>query len=368
MSRWRRCRWCSATPRARPTRAPTIASASIQIHARAAAPGGGAGTRLAGRARGAGARRAADALTVRDGVVHASIAGERRGSAISYGELLRGERIELRLAVDAPLKRADEYRIVGQSVPRVDIPAKARGELGLRARHARAGHAARPRGAPAVCGRRPRRLHRQHAGVGRRIVDRAHPRHPRGGRDPRLRRRRGRARGACRTGGVRSCACSWKPWPGLPRARRSRPGAARQPGDAAPAGRRRRRRCARLAQRRRSRCRATTSGRTRCTPRSGRRARVADWRGDDRAAACTDRVGGHAEPACAARRPVPADGRGRHRHRRRAHGSGRLLRPQLRRRRGGRRGAAVARRRRAGARAAQRASRSTRGSPRARRS
>ena len=100
--------------------------------------------------------------------------------------------------------------------------------------------------------------------------------------------------------------------------------------------------------------------------RSSSCAAGANWHGNgdyaEEASQTLGRLGRHAEPACAARRPGPADRPARHRHRRGAHGSGRLLRPQRRRRRGRRCRAA-----RAGGRArrcacSSRASRSMRGS------
>jgi isoquinoline 1-oxidoreductase len=47
----------------------------------------------------------------------------------TYHALLGGEHIELTLDPDARLKPAAEHRLVGRSLPRVDIPAKAGGEL-----------------------------------------------------------------------------------------------------------------------------------------------------------------------------------------------------------------------------------------------
>ena len=49
--------------------------------------------------------------------------------SVSYGELIGGETIRLELADDVAVKAVDAYTIVGQSVPRVDLPAKATGEL-----------------------------------------------------------------------------------------------------------------------------------------------------------------------------------------------------------------------------------------------
>ena len=64
----------------------------------------------------------ASELTVEDGLVR----GHNRN--ISYGELIGGDHIRLDLADDVQVKSVDSYRIVGQSVPRVDLPAKATGE------------------------------------------------------------------------------------------------------------------------------------------------------------------------------------------------------------------------------------------------
>ena len=62
-------------------------------------------------------------LTIEDGLVR----GHNR--SISYGELIGDDVVRLELAEDIRLKSIDDYRIVGQSVPRVDLPAKATGEL-----------------------------------------------------------------------------------------------------------------------------------------------------------------------------------------------------------------------------------------------
>jgi nicotinate dehydrogenase subunit B len=63
-------------------------------------------------------------LIIEDGLVRG-----RDNRSISYGELLAGEDIRLELADDVTVKAVDAYSIVGQSVPRVDLPAKATGEL-----------------------------------------------------------------------------------------------------------------------------------------------------------------------------------------------------------------------------------------------
>ncbi len=65
-------------------------------------------------------------LEVRDGVVRA------RGDAsrgVSYGELIGEAEFHLKVDKAAPLKDPARYSVVGRSVPRVDIPAKATGEF-----------------------------------------------------------------------------------------------------------------------------------------------------------------------------------------------------------------------------------------------
>src|SRR6476659_6218229 len=63
-------------------------------------------------------------LVIEDGLIRG-----RDNRSVSYGELIAGETIRLELADDIPVKAAGAYTIVGQSVPRVDLPAKATGEL-----------------------------------------------------------------------------------------------------------------------------------------------------------------------------------------------------------------------------------------------
>ncbi len=106
-----------------PDQGPTLASETIQV---AAVP-----LRLAAAtARHALVARAAEwlgapaeALLVQDGVLRAAGGNQHVG----YGELVAGQRIHLALAADAVVKPAADYRIVGQDVPRTDLPAKASG-------------------------------------------------------------------------------------------------------------------------------------------------------------------------------------------------------------------------------------------------
>ncbi|MFC5608666.1 molybdopterin cofactor-binding domain-containing protein [Variovorax soli] len=106
-----------------PNQGATIASASIQIHAVPL-------RRAAAQARGWLLEQAAEyfgvapsLLDVRNGCIHA---GE--GHVIDFGRLVAGDRTVLQLAPDARVKAVEDYRIVGTSVPRTDIPAKLSGE------------------------------------------------------------------------------------------------------------------------------------------------------------------------------------------------------------------------------------------------
>src|SRR5439155_16371694 len=63
-------------------------------------------------------------LLIEDGLVRG-----KDNRSVSYGELLAGEDIRLELSDDVAVKDVSAYSIVGQSVPRVDLPAKATGEL-----------------------------------------------------------------------------------------------------------------------------------------------------------------------------------------------------------------------------------------------
>src|SRR5713101_9543779 len=66
----------------------------------------------------------ADDLAIEDGLIRG-----RDNRSVSYGELIAGENVRLELADHVPVKTVDSYTIVGQSVPRTDLPAKATGEL-----------------------------------------------------------------------------------------------------------------------------------------------------------------------------------------------------------------------------------------------
>src|SRR4051795_648905 len=107
-----------------PNQGATIASETIQITAVPL-------RKAAAQARHFLAARAAERLelpieelSIEDGLVRG-----KDNRSVSYGELIAGDTIRLELADDVALKAAHAYSIVGQSVPRIDLPAKATGEL-----------------------------------------------------------------------------------------------------------------------------------------------------------------------------------------------------------------------------------------------
>jgi nicotinate dehydrogenase subunit B len=107
-----------------PNQGATIASETIQITAVPL-------RKAAAQARQFLVTRAAERLElpIEDLIVEDGLVRGQDNRSISYGELIAGETIQLELADDVPVKSADAYTIVGQSVPRVDLPAKATGEL-----------------------------------------------------------------------------------------------------------------------------------------------------------------------------------------------------------------------------------------------
>src|ERR1700694_2629420 len=107
-----------------PNQAETIASETIQI---TAVPLRNA----AARARQFLAERAAERLEVpvEDLSIEDGLIRGKDNRSVSYRELLAGETVRLELKDDVPVKAVSAYSIVGQSQPRVDLPAKATGEL-----------------------------------------------------------------------------------------------------------------------------------------------------------------------------------------------------------------------------------------------
>jgi nicotinate dehydrogenase subunit B len=108
-----------------PNQGATIASASIQIHAqplrRAAAQ-----ARAWLAARGAG-WLGVPAAHVQTRAGHVQLRADA-ARQVPYGQLVAGQRTVLALDEQAALKDAADYRLVGTSQPRLDIPAKLAGE------------------------------------------------------------------------------------------------------------------------------------------------------------------------------------------------------------------------------------------------
>ncbi|WP_178113597.1 molybdopterin cofactor-binding domain-containing protein [Pseudomonas sp. ANT_H12B] len=107
-----------------PNQGATIASATLQISA------------IPLRNAAAEARRflletAAERWAVEAGSlkVEAGLIVAADGRTMAYADLVRGDHVELRISGTAPLKPAEDYRLVGKGAARVDIPAKATGEL-----------------------------------------------------------------------------------------------------------------------------------------------------------------------------------------------------------------------------------------------
>src|ERR1700716_1801125 len=107
-----------------PNQGATIASETIQITAVPL-------RKAAAQARQFLIARAAERLelTVEDLAIEDGLIRGKDNRSVSYGELIGDDIIRLELADDVPVKDVGAYTIVGQSVPRVDLPAKATGEL-----------------------------------------------------------------------------------------------------------------------------------------------------------------------------------------------------------------------------------------------
>ena len=107
-----------------PNQGATIASETIQVTAVPL-------RKAAAQARHFLVARAAERLElpVEDLIIEDGLIRGHDNRSVSYGELIADETIRLELADDVAVKAVTAYGIVGQSVPRVDLPAKATGEL-----------------------------------------------------------------------------------------------------------------------------------------------------------------------------------------------------------------------------------------------
>src|ERR1700686_4616205 len=106
-----------------PNQGATIASETIQVTAVPL-------RKAAAQARHFLIARAAERLElpVEDLAIEDGLIRGRDNRSVSYGELIAGETIRLELADDVQVKAVNAYTIVGQSVPRADLPAKGTGE------------------------------------------------------------------------------------------------------------------------------------------------------------------------------------------------------------------------------------------------
>lgn len=107
-----------------PNQGPTIASETMQISAVPL-------RKAAAQARHFLIARAAERLdvsteelSIEDGLIRG-----KDNRSVTYGELIADDMIRLELADDVPVKTVEAYSVVGKSMPRVDLPAKATGEL-----------------------------------------------------------------------------------------------------------------------------------------------------------------------------------------------------------------------------------------------
>src|SRR5690242_6507032 len=107
-----------------PNQGPTVASETIQITAVPLRLAAAQARREMARLAAAALNCAIEDLTIEDGVARVHSAPER---SASYASLLRNQRIHLLLDPNMTPKPVTEHRIVGQSVDRTDIPAKAAG-------------------------------------------------------------------------------------------------------------------------------------------------------------------------------------------------------------------------------------------------
>src|SRR6202790_2204859 len=106
-----------------PNQGATIASETIQVTAVPL-------RKAAAQARHFLIARAAERLelSVEDLAIEDVLIRGRDNRSVSYGELIAGETIRLELADDVQVKAVNAYTIVGQSVPRAELPARATGE------------------------------------------------------------------------------------------------------------------------------------------------------------------------------------------------------------------------------------------------
>ena len=108
-----------------PDQGPTYCSLSIQI-------GGMQIRQAAATARAALVSEAAKRLNLAEdqlGTRGGAVVAKSTGKLVAYGDIVGGKSFELKVDPKAPLKDPADYKVVGQSVARLDIPAKVTGEF-----------------------------------------------------------------------------------------------------------------------------------------------------------------------------------------------------------------------------------------------
>jgi nicotinate dehydrogenase subunit B len=107
-----------------PNQGATIASETIQISAVPLRKAAAQARHFLAACAAERLELAVEELSIEDGLIRGP-----NNRSVSYGELIADKTIRLDLAYDVPVKAVSAYSIVGQSVPRVDLPAKATGEV-----------------------------------------------------------------------------------------------------------------------------------------------------------------------------------------------------------------------------------------------
>lgn len=108
-----------------PNQGPTIASASIQTAAQPMRQAAAQARQFLVKRAAAQMQVEADTLVVENGIIRSTATGQ----SASYASLIQGQRFELTIDKDVPLKDPKDYVLVGKPIARVDIPAKVTGSL-----------------------------------------------------------------------------------------------------------------------------------------------------------------------------------------------------------------------------------------------
>ncbi|GAB7535134.1 xanthine dehydrogenase family protein molybdopterin-binding subunit [Burkholderia sp. 3C] len=114
---------------ATPNQGPTIASATIQISATPLRAAAAQARRKLLELAAARLDAPLDTLNTDRGFVFVGNPNDADAPRLAYAELVAGARLALELDLKTPVKDPATYRVIGRSAPRVDLPAKATGQL-----------------------------------------------------------------------------------------------------------------------------------------------------------------------------------------------------------------------------------------------